>query len=321
MVPIAYHGFFSGCASVAGTLIGLLFVAISVSPHKDVGAKAPLAFQVQAGVAFTTLINALVIALAALLPGKNLGSAMVILSGAGISATIGLIVLSFHDRPGRRDLWGLVIIPALGVLYALQLRSGIDLLQRPGNPSPVHLETRLVIISFMVAIARSWQMIGARGTGVVAVMGGLLRERQHGQRAAVPDNIDENATAASQSAQRLRERGHEDTSIHEPAFGRGHDTRLDDLHGVRVKHDHQGLGTLEKAGRGLDAHWDSGLVSHHSLRALHNGSFHRADPAAPSSHDEGAGRQTTSMVKYDRVPPSLAASQQSHRHRGTKALG
>jgi hypothetical protein len=37
MVPIPYHAYFGGCAAVAGTLIGLLFVAISVSPHKQSG--------------------------------------------------------------------------------------------------------------------------------------------------------------------------------------------------------------------------------------------------------------------------------------------
>jgi hypothetical protein len=46
MVPSTYHAYFGGCASVAGTLIGLLFVAISVSPHKDTGPRAPLSFLV-----------------------------------------------------------------------------------------------------------------------------------------------------------------------------------------------------------------------------------------------------------------------------------
>jgi hypothetical protein len=177
MVPTAYHTFFGGCAGVAGTLIGLLFVAISVSPHKHVGTKAPLAFQVQAGVAFTTLITTLVIALAALLPSTNLGTAAVILAGAGISSTIGMTVISLRDRPGRHHLWGLAIIPVLGVLYLLQLHSGINLLQHPRNPNPVHFEALLVIIFFMIAIYRAWQMIGARDTRVVAVVGDLVRER------------------------------------------------------------------------------------------------------------------------------------------------
>ena len=166
-----------------GTLIGLLFVAISVSPHKHVGTKAPLSFQVQAGVAFTTLINALVIALAALLPSTNPGTAAVILAGAGISSTIGMTVVSLRDRPGRHHLWGLVIIPVLGVLYILQLHSGINLLQHPRNPNPVHFEALLVIIFFVIviviviAIARAWQMIGARDTGLIAVVADLVRER------------------------------------------------------------------------------------------------------------------------------------------------
>ena len=177
MVPTAYHTFFGGCASVAGTLIGLLFVAISVSPHKHVGTKAPLAFQVQAGVAFTTLINALVIALAALLPGHNLGTAAVILAGAGISSTIGMTVLRLRDRPGRRRLWGLAIIPVLGVLYLLQLHSGIDLLLHPGSIDPIHFQALLIIAFFMIAIARAWHMIGASDSGLLAVVGNLVRER------------------------------------------------------------------------------------------------------------------------------------------------
>ncbi len=37
MVPTAYHAFFGGCASVAGTLIGLLFMA---DPDREL-ANAP----------------------------------------------------------------------------------------------------------------------------------------------------------------------------------------------------------------------------------------------------------------------------------------
>ncbi|MGH2910437.1 MAG: hypothetical protein ACRDK8_14230 [Solirubrobacteraceae bacterium] len=65
----------------------MLFVAVSVSPHKHVGSRAPLTFQVQSAVAFTALINALIVAVVALLPGDNLGSTALILAGTGTSST------------------------------------------------------------------------------------------------------------------------------------------------------------------------------------------------------------------------------------------
>jgi hypothetical protein len=34
VVPASFYDFFGGCASASGALIGLLFVAISVSPQK-----------------------------------------------------------------------------------------------------------------------------------------------------------------------------------------------------------------------------------------------------------------------------------------------
>jgi hypothetical protein len=185
MVPNTYHTYFAGCASVAGTLIGLLFVAMSVSPHKDIGRRAPLSFQVQAVVAFTTLFDALVVALVALLPGTSLGTASVGLACTGISATIGMAVLCLRDWPGRRHLWGLVIIPVLGVLYVVQLLNGINMLQSPKGTSAVHVQALLVIVFFMIAIARAWRMIGARNTRVVAMVGELLRERN--SAAVVPD--------------------------------------------------------------------------------------------------------------------------------------
>lgn len=201
MLPTAYHVFFGDCAEVAGTLIGLLFVAISVSPHKHVGSRAPLAFQIQAGVAFTTLLNALLVALVALLPGQNLGTATVILSCAGLGTTIGLIVISLHEWPGYRHAWGLIIIPVLGILYVLQLRSGIDLLQHPKDTAPVHFEALLVIIFFLLAIARAWQMIGARDTRILAVVSDLLRERQAEQTAVASKSVEEDVAGLRHSAE------------------------------------------------------------------------------------------------------------------------
>jgi hypothetical protein len=82
VVPVSYHDFFGGCATVSGALIGLLFVAISVSPGKLTGDRASTDHQVKAGAAFSALVNTLILALVALMPGTGLGLASIILGAA-----------------------------------------------------------------------------------------------------------------------------------------------------------------------------------------------------------------------------------------------
>ncbi len=112
--------------------------------------------------AFTTLIDTPVVAIVALLPGNCLGAAAVLLACAGISSAIGVAVLSLRDWPERRHLADLLVIPVLGVLYIVQLVKGINLSLNPSHVSAVHLQALLVIVSFLIAIVREWQMIGAR---------------------------------------------------------------------------------------------------------------------------------------------------------------
>ena len=178
MVPDAYYTYFGACAAVAGTLIGLLFVAISVSPHKNVGIRAPLAFQIQAGAAFTALTPALIVSLFALLPGQNLGTIAVITAAGGISPTIGMTVLSLRGHPGRRQLASLIVIPVIGLLYTWQLLNGIALMRHPGDLGDIETQGILVVLFFLIAIARAWQLIGVHDTSLAVVIGDLARERR-----------------------------------------------------------------------------------------------------------------------------------------------
>jgi hypothetical protein len=179
MIPDAYQAFFGECAEVAGTLIGLLFVAISVSPHKNFGIRAPLAFQIQAAVAFTALTPALVVCLFALLPGQDFGTVAVITAVGGISPTIGMTVLSLRGRPGRRQLARLAIIPVVGLLYLFQLINGITLREHRGDLGALQTQGILVIVFFLIAIARAWQLIGVHDTSLAVVIGDLVRDRHH----------------------------------------------------------------------------------------------------------------------------------------------
>ena len=104
MVPVSFHDFFSGCATVAGALIGLLFVALSVSQEKLTGDDARAEHQVRAGAAFSALVNTLVMALVALLPGASLGQAGIIVAAAGLATTSGLVIVLYREHQQKMYL-------------------------------------------------------------------------------------------------------------------------------------------------------------------------------------------------------------------------
>jgi hypothetical protein len=173
VVPVSYHDFFGGCATIAGALIGLLFVAISVSPGRSAGGKASLDHQVTAGAAFSALVNTLVLALVALLPGASLGQTATVLAAIGLSSTTGLLVVLFreHQAPIRRDQ--VLLLVALLVLYGLELANGIALAESPRVVSHVNSLGVLSIIFFGFAIARAWQLVGARSAHLLPTVAGL----------------------------------------------------------------------------------------------------------------------------------------------------
>jgi hypothetical protein len=173
MVPVSYHDFFGGCATVAGALIGLLFVAISVSPEKLAGDQASVDHQVRAGAAFSALVNALVVALVALLPRASLGKAAIILAAAGLASSAGLIIIFYREHQERIRLGQIALLVALLVLYGLELVNGIQLNGSPRDLGLVDNQGILSIAFFLFAIARAWQLVGARDTGLLPTVAGM----------------------------------------------------------------------------------------------------------------------------------------------------
>jgi hypothetical protein len=173
VVPLSFHDFFSGCATIAGALIGLLFVALSVSSEYLTGERARTDHQVRAGAAFSALVNTMVIALFALLPSTDLGTVAIILAAVGLGTTLALIVaLAREDgRIGRGDLFMFLV---LLVLYGLQLANALRLEQMPHKVSFVVTQGELAVCFFLFGIARAWQLVGAREFGLVSAVASMI---------------------------------------------------------------------------------------------------------------------------------------------------
>jgi hypothetical protein len=181
VVPVSFHDFFGGCASVAGALIGLLFVAISVSPEKLTGENASPDHQIRAGAAFSALVNTLVIALVALLPGASLGEAGITLAIAGLASTAGLIVLLYREHQQRLRRGDAGMLAILLALYGLQLANAMQVERAASGIGGVTRQGGLCIGFFLFGIARSWQLAGARDLSLVSAVAGMIH-RPEGKR-------------------------------------------------------------------------------------------------------------------------------------------
>jgi hypothetical protein len=197
VVPVSFHDFFSGCATASGALIGLLFVAISVSPQKLTGDSAHVEHQVRAAAAFSALVSTLVIALLCLLPGIHLGEAGIIVASAGLATSVGLCLLLAREHQEKIRRTDVSMLSILFVLYGLQLVSALQLDAHPRTASYVSDQGLLLIGFFLFGIARSWQLVGARNTSLVSTVAALvhnLRQEDGDQAARAASATDQDGT-------------------------------------------------------------------------------------------------------------------------------
>jgi hypothetical protein len=172
----SYTQFFSGTATVAGALVGLLFVALSVAPEQIRGTHASVERQAIASTAFTALVDALFVSLIGLEPGGALAYGAVILGTVGLTSSCGLAFRLWRSRYGealsRRwpYLLGFII-----VVYAVQVISGIVLRTASSEASA---SVTFVYILFGVGIARSWELLGLHGGGPLDLLAQRLGTRE-----------------------------------------------------------------------------------------------------------------------------------------------
>ena len=128
MVPSEFQSFFIASSGAAAALVGLLFVAVSLSPERNVTRRAPVERQAVAGGAFTALINAFFISIAALIPHLDYGLLTIPFSAFSLVATIPQAWVLLRLRKGWKSLVRrlFLILMALG-LYGFELQNGVGL--------------------------------------------------------------------------------------------------------------------------------------------------------------------------------------------------
>jgi hypothetical protein len=161
VTPAALHNFFIAAAGVAGALIGLLFVAVSVAHERLTAEGAEYAHQAKAAAALTSFTNALSIALLALVPGVQVGEASVIIGGIGLLFVVSLLLSFFRVRKAQPvSLGDLVFLAGLVVTFGLEVSSGLTLVARGHDRGAADTIAIVVVVGFLIGISRAWELVG-----------------------------------------------------------------------------------------------------------------------------------------------------------------
>lgn len=176
IIPADYREFFVAAAGASGALIGLLFVAVTVFPERARQASTRVEYHARASAALLVFSNALVLSLAALVPGSDLGwwAVAIGVSVVGFAAATARSIASAARR--RLGSWGsLWLVVILLTIGSFQIYAGVRLIRDHTDLQPVQTLQYLVIGDLAVGIARAWQLVNMRNTGLISSLRDLAR--------------------------------------------------------------------------------------------------------------------------------------------------
>jgi len=169
MVPSAFLSFFITAASAGGALIGLLFVAVSIAPHRTVQLSAPVESRVIASSTFTALFNGFFISLGAVLPFWNIGVLTLIVSLIGVINSLSQGWLMLRPWPSWKNAVRRMVLTVVSLyLYVYELICAIQLLVSPAHSPLIFTLSILIMGIYSLALVRAWELLGVQRTGLLA---------------------------------------------------------------------------------------------------------------------------------------------------------
>ncbi len=167
MVPDELTNFFTAAASAAGALVGLTFVAISVSSGRLAESADTQLYRLRATTSLTAFTNAFAVSMFALIPSAALPWVTAVVAVSGLSFVAGSLVSLVRVRGLRRDdLFEMLFLVGLAAIFVVQLVAGIALARDADATEVVQTIAGLIVAFFLIGIDRAWRLIGGPSMGL-----------------------------------------------------------------------------------------------------------------------------------------------------------
>jgi hypothetical protein len=188
---------FVAIAGAAAALTGLLFVAMSVSPRPADGRPRGVIHQVRSAAALLAFTNALGVSLFGLVPGNNAGYASAAFGLVGSLFTLASVRSILANTAARHRFPGQVtLIAGLLAVFVTEIVYGLELHADAADHNALDTIGNVLIASMLLGVARAWEFVGDRDTGIWASLAVLAtgHERPLNAPDATPDEPAESGT-------------------------------------------------------------------------------------------------------------------------------
>jgi hypothetical protein len=163
-----FRDFFVVIAQSAATLIGLLFVAVTVvrgrskEQSKEIG-------EFRAAASLIAFTNALVVSLFGLVPGNGIGYPAFIMGVIGVLYALAGIRATFTQPLHQQRRWHQVLlIFGLLAVFGFQIVYGLRLIHTPSAHGSLEIVGDVLIASLLIGIGRAWELVGTWNAGIFA---------------------------------------------------------------------------------------------------------------------------------------------------------